>query len=80
MPAFVHVPLVLGEDGARLAKRHGAIGIAALRDAGWSAERIVGRLAFSAGLRPEEEPVAVSELVADFALDRLRREPARLTS
>ena len=48
-PAYAHVPLVLGPDGARLSKRHGAVAIADLRDAGIRPGEICGALARSAG-------------------------------
>jgi glutamyl-tRNA synthetase len=70
-PRFVHVPLLLGPDGKRLAKRAGARPISALREAGLSAETIVGALAASVGLVPPGVRVAARELVADFALDRV---------
>lgn len=49
-PAYGHVPLVVGPDGARLAKRHGDARIAALRERGVPAERIVGVLGEWSGL------------------------------
>ncbi len=61
---YLHVPLVLGADGERLAKRHGAIAIAELRAAGESPEQILGRLAHSAGIVPTSEPVTAAELLA----------------
>ena len=74
-PAFLHVPLVLGPDRERLAKRHGAISLYALREAGWTPERTVAHLAFGAGLVETPDPIRASELVVGFSLDRLRREP-----
>lgn len=74
-PAFCHIPLVLGPDGERLAKRHGSIGITDLRRTGWSAERVVGHLAYGAGLVSDDAPVAARALIADFDLARLRPEP-----
>jgi glutamyl-tRNA synthetase len=74
VPAFCHVPLVLGPDGQRLAKRHGSISLAELRDAGWTPERVVGHLAHGAGLLPSDEPIDASGLVEGFSLDRLRRD------
>src|SRR4029078_12148510 len=44
-PAYAHVPLLLGEDGERLAKRHGAVAVADLRAAGANAREVVGALA-----------------------------------
>lgn len=75
-PAFAHVPLVLGADGARLAKRHGAIGIRQLAADGWSAEAIVGRLAHGAGITDAPDPIALAALVEGFSLSRLGRAAA----
>ena len=52
-PQHAHVPLMLGADGVRLAKRHGAVGVGELLDGGLAPERLVGWLAASAGLVPE---------------------------
>jgi len=78
-PAFAHVPLVLGEDGKRLAKRHGAIAIADNRDAGCSPERMVGMLASSLGLVAEGVEVTAADLVATFDLGRLPKTPTTWT-
>jgi glutamyl-tRNA synthetase len=67
-PAFAHVPLLLGDDGVRLSKRHRGVTLAELRNAGESAEAIVGRLAHRHGLRETAAPVAARELVEGFDL------------
>lgn len=67
---YAHVPLVLGPDGERLAKRHGAPSIAEARAAGVKAEQIVGALAHACGLVSEEAPIAAHELVQGFSLTR----------
>jgi glutamyl-tRNA synthetase len=67
-PAFGHVPLLLGDDGVRLSKRHRGVTLRELRDAGETAEAVVGRLACRHGLRPTAAPVAARELVAGFDL------------
>ena len=74
-PCFAHVPLLLGPDGKRLAKRAGAKPIAALRAAGVAAERVVGALAASVGLVPSGSSVSAVELVASFDLAKLREVP-----
>jgi glutamyl-tRNA synthetase len=79
-PRFAHVPLVLGEDGTRLAKRHGARSLCELRAAGVAPEAVVGLLAALAGLAPPGSRVAARDLVAGFALGALTRGPARLTA
>lgn len=77
-PDYVHVPLLYGPDGSRLSKRHGAVGISAMRRSGKRAEEVVGCLAYWSGLLDRPEPVMASELVAGFGLSRIPREPVRL--
>jgi glutamyl-tRNA synthetase len=67
-PAFVHVPLVVGPDGRRLAKRHGDTRLAALRAAGVRPESLLGLLAWSCGWIPCIEPVTARELLSLFRL------------
>lgn len=74
LPTFVHVPLLLGHDGARLSKRHGSLAIAALRREGVRPERIIGQLAVWAGLLKKNESVQAKELIAEFDLCSLPRE------
>ncbi|MEX2174943.1 MAG: tRNA glutamyl-Q(34) synthetase GluQRS [Pirellulaceae bacterium] len=74
-PQFAHVPLVVGNDGRRLAKRHGDTRLATLRGQGLSAEALVGLLAWSCGLLDEPRPCRPTELLADFDLARIPKEP-----
>ena len=74
-PSFGHVPLVVGSDGRRLAKRHGDTRLSVLREAGVSADRLIGLLALSCGLRETAAAVTASELLADFDLSRIPRSP-----
>jgi glutamyl-tRNA synthetase len=62
-PVFAHVPLLLGDDGVRLSKRHQGVTLRELRDAGETAEAIVGRLAQRHGLRATAAPVAARDLI-----------------
>lgn len=78
-PTWAHVPLVLGPDGARLAKRHGAVTLRDLAsDRGWSAADALGWMASSLGMAPPGEPVAAADLVGRFEPGRLPREPTVL--
>ncbi|HEX6850414.1 MAG TPA: tRNA glutamyl-Q(34) synthetase GluQRS [Candidatus Polarisedimenticolaceae bacterium] len=74
-PRFAHAPLLLGADGVRLSKRHDGTTLAALRDAGWRPEAVVGRLAAWLGLRPEPTPTPARSLIADFDLRRVKKGP-----
>jgi glutamyl-tRNA synthetase len=67
VPAYAHVPLVLGPDGQRLAKRHGAVTLADLAAAGVGPAEVLGALAASLGLAEPGEPVgSVRRLVDRF--------------
>jgi len=79
-PAFTHVPLVLSAGGERLAKRTRPLSVGDLRARGVSPEEIVGALAASAGLVPEETRARAAELIADFSFERVRREPAEIAT
>jgi glutamyl-tRNA synthetase len=74
-PAFLHVPLMLGEDGERLAKRHGSVALGELRARGVRPERVTGWLAATCGLADDGEEVSAAALAARFHVDRLPRAP-----
>lgn len=74
-PTWAHVPLVLGRDGDRLAKRHGAVTLADLAAAGVAPAEVRGRLAESLGLTNDGESVTAAQLVDRFDPDRLPRSP-----
>jgi glutamyl-tRNA synthetase len=73
-PGFFHVPLVLGEDGKRLAKREGAFALAELRERGLPAERVLGVLAAWSGLG-DGSPITLEKLVKSFRHEALPRAP-----
>jgi len=79
-PRFAHVPLLLGEDGERLAKRHGAVSLGELRAAGVAPEAVTGWLASTCGLAPAGERLRPADLVAGFDLGRIPRDSARVTA
>jgi glutamyl-tRNA synthetase len=70
-PAFAHVPLLVGDDGVRLSKRHRGVMLQELRAAGDSPEAIVGRLAHRHGLRRTAAPIAAHDLIDGFDLSIL---------
>ncbi len=77
LPAFAHIPLIHGSDGARLSKRHGALGVDAYRDMGMLPEAMRNyllRLGWSHG---DAEIVSTEEAVAWFGLEAVGRSPAR---
>jgi glutamyl-tRNA synthetase len=78
-PQFGHVPLVVGPDGRRLAKRHGDTRLAALREAGVRPEAIVALLAWSCGWLDRIEPVSIRDLLSIARLDSVPRQAWVLT-
>ena len=74
-PTFAHVPLVVGQDGRRLAKRHGDTRLSALREAGVKAEALVGLLAWSCGWLPAPREISPRELLPLFDLATIPRGP-----
>jgi glutamyl-tRNA synthetase len=70
-PTFAHMPLVVGPDGRRLAKRHGDTRLATLRQQGVTAEQLIGVLAWSCGFRRSMKPVSSRQLLGDFNLSRV---------
>ena len=77
-PGHAHVPLLLGPDGERLAKRHGAVGLAELRAQGADPRALAGWLAHSAGLLESARPCTPAELVESFDPSALSVEPVRV--
>lgn len=65
-PEYLHVPLVLGDDGHRLAKRHGAVTIRDLADHGWTAADVRAWLARSLNLSSGSERPSVEALLCRF--------------
>ncbi len=66
------MPLLLGADGERLAKRHGDVTLSERRALGQSPQQVLGELAASLGIWPAGEPATAAEL-----LERDLRAPAR---
>jgi glutamyl-tRNA synthetase len=78
-PRFTHVPLVVGPDGRRLAKRHGDTRLAALRGAGVPPTALVGLLAWSCGWTDNPRPAWPRDLLPLYRLDAIPRRPFVLT-
>jgi len=77
VPVMAHVPLLHGPDGAKLSKRHGALGIDAYRAMGYlpaAMRNYLVRLGWSHG---EQETFSTEEMMAAFDLPQIGRSPAR---
>lgn len=74
-PSYAHVPLVLGADGRRLAKRHGDTRLSTFRSSGVTPQQIVTWAARSTGLiGPDERVVHVDDVIGRFSWEQLERE------
>ena len=65
-PKFYHLPLLLASDGRRLSKRDGDQSLENLREK-YTAQEIVGKLAYTYGLQPEPAPRTPESLIKDFS-------------
>ena len=79
-PQWWHIPLIHGEDGRRLAKRHGGTHLETYRKAGVTAERIIGLLAFWSGVSHSRRPMSAHEFRQQFEIKSLPRHPVTFTS
>jgi glutamyl-tRNA synthetase len=77
LPQFVHVPMILGADGERLSKRHGAISVLQYRDDGYLPEALVNYLARLGWSHGDEEMFTREQLVEWFDLEHISQSPAR---
>jgi len=77
VPAFAHIPLIHGPDGAKLSKRHGALGVDAYRAMGYLPEALRNYLARLGWSQGDREFFSTPELIEAFSLDQVHRSPAR---
>lgn len=78
-PAHTHLPLVVGPDGRRLAKRHGDTRLTAYREDGIPAERVLGLLAWWSGVAPSRAPISAAEFCSGFDLASMPRRQVTFT-
>lgn len=78
VPRFLHVSLAVDAGGERLAKRHGAVGVGPLRDAGLTPTYVVGTLAASAGLVATGTAITAHDLLGVFDPARLSCDPSTI--
>jgi glutamyl-tRNA synthetase len=77
VPEMAHLPLIHGPDGAKLSKRHGALGVDAYRDMGYlpaAMRNYLARLGWSHG---DDEIFSTDQMVAWFGFDGLGKSPSR---
>ena len=77
LPKFGHVPMILGSDGQRLSKRHGAVNVTQYRDDGYLPDAMVNYLARLGWSHGDEEVFSRARLIEWFDLEHVSRSPAR---
>lgn len=77
VPEFAHAPLILGPDGSRLSKRHGAVSVGAYRDQGYLAEGLLNYLVRLGWSHGDQEVFSLDELISAFALDGITKAGGR---
>lgn len=75
-PVFAHVPMILGADGARLSKRHGAVGVMQYRDDGYLAPALLNYLVRLGWSHGDQEVFSIDEMVELFDLRDVNRKAA----
>ena len=75
-PRFAHVPMILGADGQRLSKRHGAVGVMQFRDDGYLPEALLNQLVRLGWSHGDQEIFSRDEMIEKFDIADVNRAPA----
>tara|TARA_B100000674_G_scaffold402005_1_gene347914 strand:+ start:323 stop:1624 length:1302 start_codon:yes stop_codon:yes gene_type:complete len=76
-PTFTHIPLIHGQDGSKLSKRHGALGIEFYKEEGYLPEALINyllRLGWSHG---DQEIFSLEEMIKYFSIEKIRKAPSK---
>lgn len=77
LPEFAHVPMILGHDGERLSKRHGAVSVMQYHDEGYLPEALLNYLARLGWGHGDDEVFSISQFVDWFNLNNVSRSPSK---
>ena len=75
-PVFAHVPMILGEDGARLSKRHGAVSVLKYRELGYLPQALLNYLVRLGWSHGDQEIFSVDEMLSTFDIRNVNRKAA----
>jgi glutamyl-tRNA synthetase len=78
VPIYAHIPLIHGDDGKKLSKRHGALGVEEYRDMGYLPEAMCAYLQRLGWAKGDLDVVSREEALAAFDLDGIGKSPSRL--
>lgn len=77
LPEYAHIPLIHGADGAKLSKRHGALGVDAYRDMGYLPDALKNYLLRLGWAHGDEEVISETQAIEWFDLDGVGKSPSR---
>ncbi|MDN3517973.1 glutamate--tRNA ligase [Aquisalimonas lutea] len=77
-PVYAHVPMILGEDGKRLSKRHGAVSVMSYRDEGYLPEAVLNYLVRLGWSHGDQEIFSLDEMIQLFDIDDLNAKASAL--
>ncbi len=76
IPKYAHIPMVLGEDGSRLSKRHGAVSVLQYKEEGFLPEALLNYLVRLGWSHGDQEIFSVDEMIEHFDLDHVNSSPS----
>ncbi|MBF6056876.1 glutamate--tRNA ligase [Thiomicrorhabdus heinhorstiae] len=76
VPKFAHIPMVLGEDGSRLSKRHGAVSVLQYKEQGFLPEALLNYLVRLGWSHGDQEVFSIDEMIEHFSLDNVNSSPS----
>ncbi|HHH38085.1 MAG TPA: glutamate--tRNA ligase [Sedimenticola sp.] len=76
LPVYAHVPMILGEDGSRLSKRHGAVGVMQYMEDGFLPEALLNYLVRLGWSHGDQEIFSVEEMIQLFELEAINKAPS----
>lgn len=77
VPRFAHLPMILGADGSKLSKRHGAVGVMQYRDDGYLPQAILNYLARLGWSHGDQEIFSIAQLIELFRIEDVNHSAAR---
>jgi len=76
LPVFAHLPMILGEDGKRMSKRHGAVSVMQYAEDGYLREALLNHLVRLGWSHGDQEVFSMDEMLQHFSLDNVNRSGA----
>ncbi len=77
VPVMAHIPLIHGADGAKLSKRHGALGVEAYREMGYLPEALLNYLARLGWSHGDDEVMSIADMISWFEIEDVNKGAAR---